>query len=84
MQSSLCKIPTGRNMARPQQNIARGLWKHFFLLLLAASSVLAQQATAKPLRFDRAIILDPSDFERPMAISTMFIPHGWQVQGGVV
>ncbi|MGI9325384.1 MAG: hypothetical protein ACR2PZ_09215 [Pseudomonadales bacterium] len=71
-------------MPRPQQNIARGLRVHAFLLVLIASPALAQQTAANHLRFDRAIILDTTGFQQPLAASTMFIPHGWQVQGGVV
>ena len=49
----------------------------------AHAPVHAQQRTSGMLRFDRAIILDASGFEQPMAASTMFIPHGWQTTGGV-
>jgi hypothetical protein len=35
------------------------------------------------LRFDRAVIVDASGFEQPLAASTLFIPHGWVTQGGV-
>jgi hypothetical protein len=53
---------------------------------LAASQLEAATATAPPgtVRFDRAIIVDATGFEQPMAASTMFVPHGWQTQGGVV
>ena len=47
----------------------------------------ATAAAAAPpgtVRFDRAIIVDAVGFEQPMAASTMFIPHGWQNQAGVL
>jgi len=36
------------------------------------------------VRFDRAVIIDASGFEQPLAASTLFIPHGWVTQGGVL
>jgi hypothetical protein len=36
------------------------------------------------IRFDRAVIVDASGFEQPLAASTLFIPHGWVTQGGVL
>ena len=36
------------------------------------------------VRFDRAVIVDPVGFEAPMAALTMFVPHGWQTEGGVL
>ena len=36
------------------------------------------------VRFDRAVIVDASGFEQPLAASTLFIPHGWVTQGGVL
>lgn len=35
-------------------------------------------------RLDRAVILDSGGFERPMVAGTLFVPHGWQTEGGVV
>jgi hypothetical protein len=36
------------------------------------------------IRFDRAVIVDAGGFEQPLAASTLFIPHGWVTQGGVL
>ena len=57
------------------------------LFALVCWQTLCASAAAPPpgiVRFDRAIIVDAVGFEQPMAASTMFIPHGWQTQGGVV
>jgi hypothetical protein len=35
------------------------------------------------MRFDRGVIVDPMGFEQPMAVSSLFVPHGWRMQGGV-
>ena len=41
-------------------------------------------ATRGILRFEPAVIIDASGFERPMAASTLFIPLGWRAEGGVL
>ena len=51
---------------------------------LTCGRIAAAATPAAIVRFDRAIIVDSVGFEQPMAASTMFIPHGWQTQGGVV
>lgn len=35
------------------------------------------------MRFERAVIVDASGFEQPLAASTLFLPLGWRSQGGV-
>lgn len=35
-------------------------------------------------RVDRAVILDRTGFGRPLVAATIFVPHGWQTDGGVV
>jgi hypothetical protein len=48
--------------------------------------VRAQSAGALPagaLHVERAMILDATGFEAPIAASTLFLPRGWQTQGGV-
>ena len=56
------------------------------MLLVAYGQADGATAAAPPgtVRFDRAIILDRIGFEQPMAASTMFVPHGWLTQGGVM
>ena len=49
----------------------------------AHTPVYAQRQPTGMMRFDRAVVVDASGFEQPMAASTMFIPHGWQTTGGV-
>jgi hypothetical protein len=49
-------------------------------------STVADSRDAVPgiLRFEPAVIIDASGFERPMAASTIFIPFGWRAEGGVL
>ena len=35
------------------------------------------------LRFEKAMIVDATGFEAPMAATTLFLPAGWKTQGGV-
>lgn len=42
-----------------------------------------QDPPPRVIRFDRAVIVDASGFEQPLAASTLFIPHGWVTQGGI-
>lgn len=35
------------------------------------------------LRFEPAVIVDATGFEKPMGAASLFIPHGWRTQGGV-
>ncbi len=60
-------------------------------LRLAATNAPARAATgaavADPpravLRFEKAMIVDATGFEAPMAATTLFLPAGWKTQGGV-
>jgi hypothetical protein len=62
------------------------------LLRCAAVALLVSgariAASADPpravLRFEKAMIVDPTGFEAPMAAATLFLPAGWKAQGGVV
>ena len=63
------------------------------ILLLAAAAGSAGHAQpgmpSKPLpagtvRFERAVIVDPSGQAQPMGAATLFIPYGWRTRGGVV
>jgi hypothetical protein len=50
------------------------------------TSAVAQQPRGLPagaIHVERAVILDATGFEAPMAASTLFVPRGWQTQGGV-
>lgn len=55
------------------------------LVLLLASTCAAQPRglPAGAIHVDRGYILDPTGFEAPMAAATLFLPRGWQTQGGV-
>jgi hypothetical protein len=60
------------------------------LRLAAAATLLAVTqlaAGADPpravLRFEKAMIVDATGFEAPMAATTLFLPAGWKSQGGV-
>jgi hypothetical protein len=54
-------------------------------LALISPASLAQQRGLPPnaIHVERAVILDATGFEAPMAASTLFLPRGWQAQGGV-
>ncbi len=61
------------------------------LRLVAAAFFLALTqiaAGADPpravLRFEKAMIIDATGFEAPMAATTLFLPAGWKAQGGVL
>ncbi len=59
------------------------------MVLLAACTAPAFAATPsspppKTLRFERAVVVDASGFEQPLAALTLFIPFGWKTQGGVL
>jgi hypothetical protein len=36
------------------------------------------------IHVDRAVVLDATGFEAPVAAATLFLPRGWQAQGGVL
>lgn len=44
----------------------------------------AQGLPPGAVRLQRVQIMDPSGFEKPMVAATVFVPVGWQAQGGVV
>ncbi len=55
-------------------------------LLLGAAALLPVPATAQrsvPLRVQRAEIMDPHGFEKPLVAYTMFVPATWRAEGGV-
>ncbi|NWG92029.1 MAG: hypothetical protein HXY21_05915 [Parvularculaceae bacterium] len=35
------------------------------------------------MRFEPAVIVDATGFERPIGAASLFIPHGWRTEGGV-
>lgn len=57
------------------------------LLLIAWTSTAAAESgsgqASKYMRFERAVVLDATGFEQPMAASTLFLPVGWTARGGV-
>ena len=66
--------------------MSRALFACIIVAFVSACSpqVDAGTPSGEVIRFDRAVILDAVGFEQPMAASTMFIPHGWKTQGGVL
>ena len=57
-------------------------------LVLLGVPIVAPMAQTRGLppgaiHVDRAEIVDATGFEAPMAASTLFLPRGWQTQGGV-
>ncbi len=51
-----------------------------------AAEAAPQTQRAAPrniMRFERGVIVDPTGFAQPMAVSSLFIPYGWRTQGGV-
>ena len=46
-------------------------------------SAAPKKTSGDYLRFQRAVVLDPSGFDRPMAAYTLFLPAGWRSEGGV-
>lgn len=42
-----------------------------------------QGAPRNVMRFERGVIIDPTGFAQPMAVSSLFVPYGWRSQGGV-
>lgn len=53
-------------------------------LLLTQFHAAADTLPAGSIRFEKAMIVDATGFEAPMAASTLFLPSGWQARGGVV
>lgn len=51
-------------------------------ILAAEGSVLADLPPGA-IRFEKAMIVDATGFEAPMAATTLFLPAGWRTQGGV-
>ncbi len=50
----------------------------------AARSGKAGALPDDALRVERAVIVDATGFERPLASATLFVPHGWTTEGGVL
>ncbi len=58
-----------------------------FVMLMTVSAAVARAAVELPagtIHVERAAIMDMSGFEQPMVAATLFLPSGWQTQGGVV
>ncbi len=49
----------------------------------AATGPSPPSAASRTLRFQPSVIVDATGFEQPMGATSIFIPHGWQTQGGV-
>ena len=54
-----------------------------FSLLLLSLALFPVSALSSALRLDRAVVLDPNGFGQPVVAGTLFVPHGWQSQGGI-
>jgi len=53
----------------------------------APSPAQAGSGAAGPqniLRFEPAVVIDATGFDRPLAASTLFVPYGWRSEGGVL
>lgn len=48
-----------------------------------ATGTRPAQAARSIMRFQRAVIVDPTGFEAPLAAATLFLPADWHAQGGV-
>ena len=72
--------------ARPQNRLVVALLHVTAAALLLAVTQIA--ASADPprtvLRFEKAMIVDATGFEAPLAATTLFLPAGWKSQGGVL
>jgi hypothetical protein len=53
------------------------------LLLLGSGHALRAALPPGAIHVDRAMIIDATGFEAPLAATTLFLPRGWQAQGGV-
>ncbi len=53
------------------------------LLGLLAGACGAAGLPPGAIRFEKAMIVDATGFEAPMAATTLFLPAGWRTQGGV-
>lgn len=42
------------------------------------------RSSSSYLRFDRGVIVDATGFAQPIAAASLFIPHGWRTEGGIV
>ncbi|MEQ1932147.1 MAG: hypothetical protein ABL957_16665 [Parvularculaceae bacterium] len=51
---------------------------------IPAAAPAGQRARGDILRLDPAVIVDATGFEQPMGAVTLFVPHGWRAQGGVL
>ena len=53
------------------------------LIVAAAQGTALADPARSVLRFEKAMIVDATGFEAPMAAATLFLPAGWKAQGGV-
>ncbi len=54
------------------------------LLMAGGSSVATADPPRNVLRLEKAVIVDATGFEAPLAAVTLFLPAGWRTQGGVL
>lgn len=54
------------------------------LLLCASQTATSADPPRTVLRFEKAMIIDATGFEAPLAATTLFLPAGWKSQGGVL
>jgi hypothetical protein len=53
------------------------------LILAVTQPAVSADPPRAVLRFEKAMIVDATGFEAPMAATTLFLPAGWKSQGGV-
>ncbi len=52
-------------------------------MVLATASMTAFDAEAATMRLAPTVVLDVQGFGRPIAAASLFVPYGWQAEGGV-
>lgn len=78
-QQKAAPAPQAQSVQQPQQQIAQ----HQPQPTQPQQQQQARGLPAGALHVERAVILDATGFEQPMAAATLFLPAGWRAQGGV-
>lgn len=60
-----------------------GVLKRLASVLFVLASVSALDAVAATMRLTPTVVLDVQGFGYPMASASLFVPYGWQAEGGV-
>jgi hypothetical protein len=83
MQAALAVTVALAGCSAPDSPAAAGPAAEAELQLAQAPAQAARGLPSGAIHVQRAVILDATGFEAPMAASTLFLPTGWQTQGGV-